>query len=45
MEMYYQSLPFPVHSLLPNHLGEPQLTDTCHSKREKRQCIILQEGE
>lgn len=34
-----------IHSLLPNLLESHQLTDICLSKREKKRCIILQEGE
>ncbi|KAF3837987.1 hypothetical protein F7725_009755 [Dissostichus mawsoni] len=30
-------------TLLPNVSGDPQLTDICLSKREKKHCIILQE--
>lgn len=46
MEIPYRSFPFLfLRSLLPNHSGKQQLTDICLSKREKKLCIILQEGE
>jgi len=36
---------FFIHSLLPNVLGDHQLTDICLSKRGKKHSIILQGGE
>lgn len=43
--VFYTSILFPLlYSLLPNVLGNHQLTDTCLCKREKKLYIILQEG-